>query len=202
MAQEDNKIILEKEQDSIGKWLKVYDNFMPIEKLAKFLQFCNSDICQEYWMAGKVGDRGDGGTIKKETRLVDCLGLTNIAKSYTAVHYAWYMKSVVTNLLKKYVDDTNAQIFDFRVHDIEVLRYGVGGKYEPHIDASLTYPRRVSMILLLNNDYEGGELYFPGIGEIKVAPNRAIVWPSNYVYVHGVKPITKGTRYSIVSWLL
>ena len=44
MAQEDNKIILEKEQDSIGKWLRVYDNFMPIEKLAKFLQFCNSDI--------------------------------------------------------------------------------------------------------------------------------------------------------------
>ena len=156
MAQEDNKIIFDKEQDKIGKWIKVYDNFMPMEKLSKLLQFCNSEVCKEHWIAGKVGDRGDGGKVKKETRVVDCLGLSNIAKSYTAVHFAWYMKSVVTNLISQYVKDTNAQIFDFRVHDIEVLRYTEGGKYEPHIDASLTYPRRVSMIMLLNNDYEGG----------------------------------------------
>ena len=202
MAQEDNKIIFDKEQDKIGKWIKVYDNFMPMEKLAKLLQFCNSEVCKEHWQVGKVGDRGDGGHVRKETRVVDCLGLSNLAKSYTAVHYAWYLKNVITNLVRQYTKDTGAQIFDFRLHDIEVLRYGVGGKYEPHVDASLTYPRRVSMIMLLNNDYEGGELFFPGVGEIKIAPNRAIVWPSNYVYTHGVKPITKGTRYSIVSWLL
>ena len=35
---------------------------------------------------------------------------------------------------------------------------------------------------------------------IDILPGRLIVWPSNFMYPHTVKPVTKGTRYSIVAW--
>ena len=63
-------------------------------------------------------------------------------------------------------------------------------------------------ILLLNNDYEGGELEFKEMNEknndeivkIENKPGRVIIWPSNFMYRHRVTPITKGTRYSVVCW--
>ena len=65
----------------------------------------------------------------------------------------------------------------------------------------------MSMILLCNNDYEGGDLGFanPDYTDELIVPvraNRLIVWPSNFLFPHGVKPITKGTRYSVVGWAL
>tara|TARA_R100000697_G_scaffold121409_1_gene148439 strand:- start:2922 stop:3107 length:186 start_codon:yes stop_codon:yes gene_type:complete len=61
--------------------------------------------------------------------------------------------------------------------------------------------------MLLNNDYEGGEICFrypdtTGEWLIDKKPGRIIVWPSNFLYPHRVKPVTKGTRYSVVSWAL
>ena len=37
---------------------------------------------------------------------------------------------------------------------------------------------------------------------IEKKSNRMIVWPSNFLYPHAVKPVTEGIRYSIVSWAL
>ena len=55
------------------------------------------------------------------------------------------------------------------------------------------------------DDYEGGDLCFKDIKNnqeliIEKQKNRLIVWPSNFMYPHSVKPVTKGTRYSVVSW--
>ena len=69
----------------------------------------------------------------------------------------------------------------------------------------MTVPRTLSIIFLLNNDYEGGNLCFRepnGSNEIMIEniPNRIVLWPSNFLYPHTIKPVTKGTRYSIVCW--
>ena len=34
----------------------------------------------------------------------------------------------------------------------------------------------------------------------KTKPNSMLIWPSSFLYPHGVEPVTKGTRYSIVAW--
>ena len=36
---------------------------------------------------------------------------------------------------------------------------------------------------------------------IKLGKGSIVFFPSNFMYPHGIQPITKGTRYSIVSWL-
>jgi len=51
----------------------------------------------------------------------------------------------------------------------------------------------------LNNDYEGGELILCG-ERIELKTGDVIVFPSNFLYPHEVKPVKTGIRYSFVSW--
>ena len=49
------------------------------------------------------------------------------------------------------------------------------------------------------DQYGGGELYFPELNWVyKPPPGSVVVYPTTVDYVHGVKPITHGVRYTIV----
>lgn len=52
----------------------------------------------------------------------------------------------------------------------------------------------------LNNDYEGGEFVMFGDTEIEFPAGSVMVFPSNFMFPHEVRPVTAGTRYSYVSW--
>lgn len=52
----------------------------------------------------------------------------------------------------------------------------------------------------LNDDYEGGELMMFGDTQIKLPAGSVVVFPSNFMYPHEVKPVKSGVRYSYVSW--
>lgn len=200
MEQENNKIILEDNRKDLSEYVKVYDDVIPVQKLQKLMTWLEI-VQKDYWEAGKVGDTGDGGILNEDMRVVDCLPLCTHHTSMTNVHYTYFFHEVVLQIVRKYVKDTKIEFHDCNVSQLEILRYAVGGNYKPHVDASLTYPRRLSFIYLLNDNYEGGELHFPHIGKIELKPNRCIIWPSNFMYPHGVTPVTKGTRYSLVSWI-
>tara|TARA_S200002703_G_scaffold44458_1_gene38883 strand:- start:6698 stop:7327 length:630 start_codon:yes stop_codon:yes gene_type:complete len=65
--------------------------------------------------------------------------------------------------------------------------------------------RKMSCSLILNDDYEGGEFCTKILIEGKIVehtiPAKAgdiLIFPSNIT--HGVKPVTKGIRYSLVMW--
>jgi len=58
----------------------------------------------------------------------------------------------------------------------------------------------LSVVGLLNNDYEGGEFIFFKDYKIELKVGDIMVFPSNFIYPHRVDQITKGTRYSFVSW--
>ena len=51
----------------------------------------------------------------------------------------------------------------------------------------------------LNEDYEGGEFLLCG-ENIELKTGDVIVFPSNFLYPHEVKPVKSGVRYSFVSW--
>ena len=57
----------------------------------------------------------------------------------------------------------------------------------------------LSLVGLINDDFEGGEFYINN-EEVKFNKGDIMIFPSNFMYSHGVKPITKGERYSYVSW--
>lgn len=99
----------------------------------------------------------------------------------------------------------------------QLLIYKPGGHYRPHVDGESLWnspdgpifkksvDRDLSMIFFLNDggkDFEGGDLIFPECG-IRIRPEKGMLvcFPSNHYFLHGVEPVTKGTRYSIVTWL-
>jgi predicted 2-oxoglutarate/Fe(II)-dependent dioxygenase YbiX len=85
----------------------------------------------------------------------------------------------------------------------ELLRYETGQFYTQHTDFFKAAPRAVSCSFGLNDDYEGGEFaFFNREIKIKVPKGAAIMFPSNFMYPHEILPVTKGVRYSIVTWFV
>jgi len=93
-----------------------------------------------------------------------------------------------------------------KISQIDLLKYSINGKYNTHIDDFSAAPRSISVIINLNNKYEGGDLIFTDqkekeIKRLKLDKGSIVFFPSNFMYPHRIEPITKGTRYSIVAWL-
>ena len=59
----------------------------------------------------------------------------------------------------------------------------------------------LSVVGALNDNYSGGEFIMFQDKEIKFKKGELIIFPSNFLYPHEVKLVTKGTRYTYVSWV-
>jgi len=58
----------------------------------------------------------------------------------------------------------------------------------------------LSIVSLLNDNYQGGEFIMFDDYEIKLKAGDVLIFPSVFLYPHLVKPVTKGIRYTFVSW--
>lgn len=58
----------------------------------------------------------------------------------------------------------------------------------------------LSIVGALNSDYEGGEFVMWQDEVINLPTGAVMIFPSNFLYPHKITPVTKGTRYSYVSW--
>jgi hypothetical protein len=65
-----------------------------------------------------------------------------------------------------------------------------------------TLDRDLSVVYFLNDDFSGGELYFPEL-DFTVEPQagKLICFPSDHNFIHGVRPVTAGHRYTVVTWM-
>jgi hypothetical protein len=101
-------------------------------------------------------------------------------------------------------------IFDREVkpNTSHAQKWEVGGYASPHSDNSdfegnptAFEINKYVCILYLNNNYEGGTLYFPE-HNIEFKPNAysMYIFPGGVENIHGVKEITKGTRYTMLSF--
>ena len=59
----------------------------------------------------------------------------------------------------------------------------------------------LSIVGVLNENYEGGEFVMFKNKKIKLLTGDLLIFPSNFLYPHRVDPVKKGTRYSYVSWV-
>jgi len=96
----------------------------------------------------------------------------------------------------------------------QILSYSIGGHYKPHIDGESIWMaptgekiwkkstnRDLSIVFFLNDGFEGGDFVFPDLKvRVRPEPGMMVCFPSNHNYMHGVEPVTKGKRYSIVTW--
>ena len=144
--------------------------------------------------------------LKKDVRNVKGYDMVNeLIDNPTDIFYWNYIKKEIERLYFFYKIKFPKMASD-KLDQIGLLKYDVGGKYEVHTDHHTTTPRHLSIIMNLNNKYEGGDLIFTDqkdkeIKRFTLDKGSIIFFPSNFMYAHSIQPITKGRRYSIVAWL-
>lgn len=127
---------------------------------------------------------------------------------------AWLQDPALNTLLLNTVAKINKSMgWNFNITGVETVQYGlypVGGFYDWHVDQHEkpmnNQVRKISMSLLLNDSYEGGEfdleIYKPGTDPryktFNLSIGQAIFFGG--CKWHRVQPITKGIRESIVAW--
>lgn len=89
-----------------------------------------------------------------------------------------------------------------------IVRWPVGARQEPHADKEFhSGPEKgrandfpwydLAGLFYFNDDYEGGELYFPQHGiEFQPVAGAAYFFPGDMNYTHGVRPVTAGNRFT------
>ena len=87
---------------------------------------------------------------------------------------------------------------------IQVLEYVKNQKYTWHIDASpqpnsKEYHRKISVILYLSEDFEGGSTKFVH-EEYKPPMGHALIFPSNWCFPHTGTRVTDGKKRVAVTW--
>ncbi len=105
-------------------------------------------------------------------------------------------------VLKTCLEDYESR-YNFKMEFMEAInfvRYNPGQHFSVHTDHGFSYNCTLSSIVYLNDDYKGGELWFPYL-EINFKPQKGdvIFFPSTYIYAHGAMPVTDGIKYSAVT---
>jgi hypothetical protein len=137
-------------------------------------------------------------------RVNKLFALTNHAKfgnnrALQSIHNQFYMMLLATTVPYALRHGLEEPLWH---EGYSVLRYDIGEHYKTHYDSTTRIGRVISAICYLNDDYEGGELEFINFG-VKIKPERGmlVLFPSNFAYRHTAHPVTKGSKYAIVTWL-
>ena len=115
--------------------------------------------------------------------------------------HAW-----IFHRLGNLVKQVNQHAFHFQLNDlmsIDVLEYDPDGYFDWHLDigSGIFSTRKLSLVTFLTppDEYEGGDLCFMDRGApLKLSQGTTAIFPS--YLLHKVEPVTRGTRYTLVSW--
>jgi uncharacterized protein (TIGR02466 family) len=142
--------------------------------------------------------------------------ITNVHTTYEDDLDITYQNDEVTNKLqvlfeqcaKEYTNTHSPLPFQLQaLTELRFNRYNVGTNMKMHHDHIHTIfdgERRgvpvLTMLGLLNDDFEGGDFLMFDNKKVRLSAGDIIVFPSSFIYPHAVTTVTKGTRYSCVSW--
>jgi len=150
---------------------------------------------QQKLQKAEVGGENDG-TVELDIRNVDKLDIPN----YVGIGATLTGMGLQMNRFAWNFDVTHS-------NQSEYLMYDVDGMYKTHVDTSIlpqsSEIRKITVLAFLNEDFEGGKFYIENGHERYYPPQSkgtVLAFPS--FMNHGVEPVTKGVRRSIVTWLV
>lgn len=116
-----------------------------------------------------------------------------------------------TGTIRSLVTEWGQKVYDFVLEQYggafkpynpqmsHIARFEPGWGMHEHFDAGK--PNDIATLIYINNSYLGGEIYFPEYNiSYKPEPGDLLVFPDNPDYVHGVKAISEGIRYTTPRW--
>ena len=138
-------------------------------------------------------------------------GESSTSNNIRSTKISWIMdKTILLTLKDKMLEINKSKNWNYDVTDMFPFQYSVyheNDHYDWHVDTGSAYlkqkERKISFSLILNDNYEGGELEFKNSDEnISLDLNKGdmVTFPS--FLEHRVKPVLNGTRISLVGWMI
>ena len=153
----------------------------------------------KYKVEGEIKREEDNFLSLNLSRLYNEPGFKEIADiafsliSTMVLNYTQYLK----------INITTAIVFDYmqKTNNIRIMRYKEGQEIKDHLDIGFS-SNRASCTINLNSNYEGGEFsFFSGKHLLNLKEGEGMIFPAEQIWIHGVRPVTKGTRYAINCFL-
>jgi 2OG-Fe(II) oxygenase superfamily len=107
--------------------------------------------------------------------------------------------SLINKIQKRFMDEVT-KFYSVKVEtpSPSIARWFVGNSQEPHADKTHYPDYDLGSVIYLNDEYKGGEIYFPQHNiELRPSAGNAIAFPGDEYYMHGVREITDGCRYTL-----
>jgi hypothetical protein len=192
-----------KEPDVIvGGCISIYENAWQNwkETIETLERECNTPDSGVFWNRATTIGQG----IYQQARTNLDLGITFCIESFgneELIKIQNQFCNLINSAASHYVN--KFQVKETYYHEYyNALKYKEGTEYHTHYDGCTSTQRHISCILYLNDDYDGGELEFPNFNlKIKPEAGMFLMFPSNFAYAHTAKPVKKGTKYALVTWL-
>jgi len=163
-------------------------------------------LLEEYALSNEWQQTSTGSGINTSVRNADTIQLSQSFVLELNYHTRKKLDAYVFASVGHAIDRYNTKFPHCHIEEdsgYEMLRYETGQFYKQHVDSFKAQPRAVSCSVSLNDDYDGGEwAFFDRSIEFRMPKGSAVLFPSNFMYPHEILPVTKGTRYSIVTWFV
>ena len=130
----------------------------------------------------------------------DCNNLINLFKK-SKIKKEFRDTLVVTIKNNKLQNKLNMMAQEFNGSETDwyqIVEWPKNSSQLLHVDDFYNHTT-LSSVLYLNDDYEGGETFFKDGTIVKPKRGRILVF-DGLKYYHGVKQVTKGTRYASPCW--
>tara|TARA_R110000782_G_scaffold171916_1_gene263612 strand:+ start:98 stop:640 length:543 start_codon:yes stop_codon:yes gene_type:complete len=166
-----------------------WDAVLTAEQCALLINETKWEDAENGWDAAKIGDN----ELNLKIRKTDIVWHPNLSVAGCLCT----MYATAANLLAGWDFDLIGN------EQLQMSRYkSDGGFYDWHMDTGEPkdgLQRKLSVSILLNDDFEGGEFDFESQDNVLTKKGSILVFPS--FLKHRVRPVTQGTRYSAVNWV-
>ena len=171
-------------------------------------EFCDKLLDEyaptNYWEQTLTGSGHDPDARRCEMIPISDQGIIEEENEQTRREFDNYLFNIVKEIIEQYQEQHPE--FDLEIQEdsgYELLKYEVGDFYIQHSDSFKEQPRALTVIMSMNDGYEGGEVaLFNRELVYKLDAGDVLVFPSNFMYPHEIMPVTEGTRYSIITWVV
>lgn len=109
------------------------------------------------------------------------------------------LMKTVDPIVKDYAKDHSIEIND--LESFHLARYTPGQFFKDHTDRTEEFPRKISAVVYLNDNYEGGKITFTKLGlSFKPSASTVFIFPSTEEFSHFAEPVAYGIKYVIVGF--
>lgn len=185
---------------NIEDYVKVYEDFLDKD-------FCNQTIEKlkdAEWAMHQFYQAGSGDYVSYENEL--SVSWSNIPERQIIQDKMW-------NIIDQYIRKDHAHCAEWwngwnGYSSVRFNKYDESTQMKIHcdhihsmFDGQIKGIPTLSVLGILNDDYEGGDFVMWQDTVMRFPQGSIVVFPSNFMYPHRVDPVTKGVRYSYVSWV-